>query len=752
MTAETKRDTTAAPAASALWEYWLDRWQRGILFWDVMRRRGNQSIEHWQQGKPPVLVFDHETVIDGRTLERPVNYALLRIKPRADTPVDPAKLPFVVVDPRAGHGPGIGGFKEASQVGVAMRAGHPVYFVSFFPEPVPGQTIEDVARAEAVFLAKVAELHPEADGKPVVIGNCQAGWAIMILAAAAPELPGIVCVAGSPLSYWAGTRGRHPLRYLGGLMGGSWPASLAGDLGHGKFDGAHLVGNFEQLNPANTLWSKQYNLFAKVDTEAERYLEFERWWGGHFFLTAEEIRFIVDELFVGNKLTEGVIQGSERRRIDLKRIRSPIVVIASWGDNITPPPQALNWIADLYESVDEIKANEQTIVYTLHESVGHLGIFVSAKVALKQHKEFIGTVDIIRSLPPGLYEMLIEEQHVEEAGTARQHDAYTVRFAERTIDDILALDDGREDERAFATADRISEINEGLYNVLVQPWVKAGTNELMAEWLRLCHPDRVQRLILSDLNPAMAWVKQAAEQVRANRQPASDDNAVVAAERAMSERIVEGLDAYQLARDRAVESTFYAIYENPVVEALAGLRAAYADERKPRARDTALEELLERKIEALEQRIHAGSFVEAVVRIVLAGVNATRMIDANGVRLMRAIVQRHPKFAALSRGELLEIAREQAFMVQFAGDRALEALGSLLPTQAERLEAIELVRAFVRERGELRPEVQAVLDRVEQILGLSSAGADVHVLESREDRLVGRRASATTRTRSKASS
>ena len=97
--------------------------------------------------------------------------------------IDPTRRPFVVVDPRAGHGPGIGGFKADSEIGVAFKAGHPCYFVGFLPDPVPGQTIEDIARAEAVFLEKVIALHPEADGKPCVIGNCQAGWAVMMLAA-----------------------------------------------------------------------------------------------------------------------------------------------------------------------------------------------------------------------------------------------------------------------------------------------------------------------------------------------------------------------------------------------------------------------------------------------------------------------------------------------------------------------------------------------------------------------------------------
>jgi hypothetical protein len=99
-----------------------------------------------------------------------------------------------------------------------------------------------------------------------VIGNCQAGWALMMLAAKRPELCGPIIVAGSPLSYWAGVRGVNPMRYTGGLLGGSWLTSMMSDLGKGNFDGAWLVQNFENLNPANTLWSKQYNLYAKIDT------------------------------------------------------------------------------------------------------------------------------------------------------------------------------------------------------------------------------------------------------------------------------------------------------------------------------------------------------------------------------------------------------------------------------------------------------------------------------------------------------
>ena len=74
------------------------------------------------------------------------------------------------------------------------------------------------------------------------------------------------------------------------------------------------------------------------------------------------------------------------------------------GDNITPPQQALGWILDIYDNDEALNSSGQTIIYALHQSIGHLGIFVSAKVATKEHEEFALTMDLIDALPPGLYE------------------------------------------------------------------------------------------------------------------------------------------------------------------------------------------------------------------------------------------------------------------------------------------------------------------------------------------------------------
>ena len=286
-------------------EYWTDAWQRTVLCLETLNERGNTALAQAAKEVPHVLTFQADVVLDGRQLERPVNYALVRIVPPADVTIDPAKPPIIVVDPRAGHGPGIGGMKPDSEIGVALRAGHAVYFIGFLPKPMPGQTIEDVCRAEAVFIAAVAARHPEAEGKPIVIANCQAGWQIMMTAAIRPELAGVIMLAGTPLSYWAGVHGKNPMRYLGGTLGGTWLTAFAGDMGAGIFDGANLVANFKSLNPANTYWTKPYNVYSKVNSETERFLEFETWWGNPVLLNAGEMQWIADNLFVGNKLSTG---------------------------------------------------------------------------------------------------------------------------------------------------------------------------------------------------------------------------------------------------------------------------------------------------------------------------------------------------------------------------------------------------------------------------------------------------------------
>jgi hypothetical protein len=674
----------AAGSAADPWSYWIDTWQRSVLFWDVMRQRGNSYLENSAKTAPHVLRFECELVADGRKLPRPVNYGLVRIAPPADIKSDPRKRPFVVIDPRAGHGPGIGGFKAESEIGVALKAGHPCYFVGFLPQPVPGQTIEDIMKAEAAFLERVIELHPEAEGKPAVIGNCQAGWAVMMLAAVRPEIFGPILVAGSPLSYWAGVHGQNPMRYTGGLLGGSWLTALLGDLGDGIFDGAWLVSNFENLNPANTYWTKQYNLYSKIDTEAARYLGFEQWWGGHVLLNAEELQFIVDQLFVGNKLSTGEIITTDGVRVDLRNIRSPIIVFCSKGDNITPPQQALGWILDLYGSVDDIRAHGQTIVYSVHESVGHLGIFVSGGVAKKEHDEFASNIDLIDVLPPGLYEAVITRKDPKDTRADLITGDYLVRFETRDLDDIRAFGGNDvEDERRFATVARISEINLGLYRMFLQPWVRSLANQGFADSMRRLHPLRLQYELFSDANPLMQALTAMVEAVRDNRQPVATDNLLRQAQEAVSKQIEQGLESYREIRDRASEELFRATYGSPLLQALAGLKANDENPRRRPGTDAAHLAAVSRRIAELKARINEGGAREAAIRALLYVRLAEGAADERGLAFLRRLRDEHR--GGLTLMEFKQLVRDQFFMLLLDEDRAVGAIAAMLSTDKERV-------------------------------------------------------------------
>ncbi|MCA1494439.1 DUF3141 domain-containing protein [Ensifer sp. NBAIM29] len=703
-----------APPWQESWQYAIDAWQRTILFCDVLRRRGNQYAEHNSSPVPHVLRFDVKLVLSGRMLPRPVNYGLVRIVPPADVIVDPGKRPFVVVDPRAGHGPGIGGFKADSEIGAALQAGHPCYFIGFLPDPVPGQTIEDIMRAQAAFLEKVIELHPEADGKPCVIGNCQAGWAVMMLAATRPELFGPVIIAGSPLSYWAGVRGTNPMRYTGGLLGGSWLTALTGDIGGGKFDGAWLVTNFEGLNPANTLWGKQYNVWSKVDTEAERYLEFERWWGGHVNLNAEEMQFIVDKLFVGNRLATAEIVTSDGMRIDLRNIKSPILCFCSKGDNITPPQQALGWILDLYRSVDDIRAHGQTIIYAMHETIGHLGIFVSGKVAIKEHAEFASNIDLIDTLPPGLYEAVLIPHTIENIAPDLELGEWIARFEPRTFDDLREMGgNDPEDERRFATVRRVSEINLGLYRTFAQPFVQVIASEHAASWLARLHPARLPFEFFSDSNPLMASIATLADQVREERQPVGPDNMFAALQDFMSKQIETTLDLWGAWRDKAQEQVFLAVYGSPMLQAAVGLHATDELPRHYPGEQPETLAFIRARIAELKARIGEGGLREASIRA-LVYVGRGYGLDERQLAVLRRIRARHRE--GLSLQEFKRILREQSLMLLVDEPAALAALPSMLPSSHEqRTAALAAVREVIESTGEMNEDVQARMSCVEAL-------------------------------------
>jgi hypothetical protein len=531
---------------------------------------------------------------------------------------------------------------------------------------------------------------------------------------------GPLIIAGAPLSYWAGVRGKYPMRYSGGLLGGSWLTALTSDLGGGKFDGAWLVQNFENMNPSNTLWTKQYNVYSKVDTEADRYLEFERWWGGHVNLNAEEIQFIVDELFVGNNLAAGRIKTSDGHVVDLRRITSPIVVFCSKGDNITPPQQALGWILDLYSDVDEIRAYGQTIVYTVHETVGHLGIFVSGGVAKKEHSEFSSNIDLIDVLPPGLYEATFEAKSADTAHPELAGGKWIMRCEQRSLDDIRAMGGNTaEDERRFATAARASEINLANYRNFVQPWIRATVTPQLAEWMRKLHPLRVSYEVFGGDNVAMKAVAEAADNAREHRKPAKENNPFLTFQETVSKNIVGVLDKWRDTQEALSERLFLGIYGSPVLQAAVGIKpdaeVSPKPEMSPEHRGR-----LETRIAELKSQIGSGGLRECVIRGLLYVGMARGMADERSLEALRR-VRGGDAGSRLTLAQFKTIVREQFFMLLLEPEASLAAIPKLLPaSEAERRAGLDAIRGVLSASGKISGETARRFDRVTQLFGLTA--------------------------------
>jgi Protein of unknown function (DUF3141) len=414
-------------AWQAVWDYWVDACQRTVVFWDMLRKRSEQYYAEKTKATPHVLSFDAELLLDGRTFERPVNYGLVRIKPPRGVVIEPKKRPFVVVDLRAGHGAGIAGFKADGELGVAMRAGHPCYFVGFTPDPMRGQTIEDIMCAEAVL--GESDRAPSRRRRKAVRDR---------------QLPGRLGGDDARRDQAGTVRPDHP----GGL-----PGVLLGRAGRPEPDALQqwtprrkLVDRAEQRprrrqvrrrpsrgelrksQPRQHAVDQELQGVGHVATEAQRFLDFEKWWGGHVNLNAEEIQWIVDQLFIGNRLATAEIVTRDGVRIDLRNVNSPI------------------------QKDEDILAQGQTIVYAIHESAGHLGIFVFGDVARKEHGEFASNIDLIDVLPPGLWEAVITRKTADAIHPELISGDWIARFERRTLNDIrVIVRPDRGNERRFAT-------------------------------------------------------------------------------------------------------------------------------------------------------------------------------------------------------------------------------------------------------------------------------------------------------------
>lgn len=730
-----------------LWKEWLsysaDSSKRLLQTVDVLKERGDVFLEHELAGCPPVLDYDYQVIMDASKFERPCNYVLLRIESPKGIITDEDKRPYIIIDPRAGHGAGIGGFKHESQVGVALKQGHPVYFVAFKRLPEPTQTIADITYAEGKFVREVEKRHPVAQA-PVIIGNCQGGWAALILAATNSDITGPIVLNGAPVSAWSGEVGVNPMRYKAGVNGGTWLSMLSADMNNGVFDGAALVDNFEKMTPYRNYVGKYYDLYKNPQANRQRFLDFERWWGGFFLMNDKEIQWIVENIFIGNRIARNTAQLEKGVNIDLRNVKAPIIAFASHGDDITPPQQALSWILDAYSDERDIEVCGQRIIYMIHEQVGHLGIFVSSKIANNEHTGIASIMDMIEVLPPGLYELDIND--IEGTG---QEKTFTLNLKRRSFTDLSqAIGEHRVDEELFKAVHRYSMTQTQAYEHNLRPIVKAMSNETSAQLLRTMHPLRLQRSAWSSKNPLavaasnlsqvvtnMADKKYSEDYVPVEKtqethypsdayariklpaiESMQQDNLFLQVEKMFMDSVQITLDFWRDWQGRYTEKMFFGIWSMPWFreygEPVGSRRLLDKNE---------LNQLP--KVDEALTKVAEGGFNEAVVRMmILCNIVADDNIDRDQLMRLTEVLTEQEPFCHLLNTELASIIHTQTLIVRFAEEDSIKSLSTLLKDKSKRIDALKLVRYVVGEKAEVQdPAVLSIKKRIEKTLDLTDA-------------------------------
>ncbi len=294
-----------------------------------------------------------------------------------------------------------------------------------------------------------------------------------------------------------------------------------------------------------------------------------------------------------------------------------------------------------------------------------------------------------------------------------------MRCERRSLDDIRAMGGNTaEDERRFATAARVSEINLANYRNYVQPWIRAAVTPQLAEWTRQFHPLRVSYEAFGNDNVAMKAVATAADKVRENRKVATEENPFVTFQETVSKNVVDVLDKWRDTQEALSEALFLGIYGSPLVQAAVGITPDVEVSPKPQM-SPEHSRRLEARIAELKSQIGKGGLRECVIRGLLYVGSSRGMVDERSLEALRRS-RADDKGSRLTLAQFKTIVREQFFMLLLEPEASLAAIPKLLPPgEDERRAGLASIRSVLAASAEISGETAKRLDRVTELFGLA---------------------------------
>jgi hypothetical protein len=279
-----------------------------------------------------------------------------------------------------------------------------------------------------------------------------------------------------------------------------------------------------------------------------------------------------------------------------------------------------------------------------------------------------------------------------------------------------------EDERRFAAAKRVSELNLAAYQKFLRPWVKGMVTPQLAEWASNMHPLRLQYEAFSSNNPWMSTVKSAADRVEDNRKPISKDNPFLAFQEQMSKQIIHALDSWRDAQEALSETLFLNVYGSPLLQAAVGIDPNSVPSRRRREMSGEHQAMLEKRIAELKSHIGEGGLREAALRALLYVGSARGMVDERSIEALRQVRRDHAG-ARMTLSAFKTLVREQFFMLLLDREAALAAIPKLLPDDMnQRRAAFAAMREVLSASEDITGERANRLKRVAELFGLDGEG------------------------------
>jgi hypothetical protein len=306
-------------------------------------------------------------------------------------------------------------------------------------------------------------------------------------------------------------------------------------------------------------------------------------------------------------------------------------------------------------------------------------------------------IKTIESLAPGLYEMLI----------VKDHDRNTVSFEARTIEDLLKLDDGREEEVEFAAVAGWSEWATKTYELTLQPLIQSMVTPAVAEAQRRIHPMRQQQYFFSHKNPLFATLGEMAEEVREHRTPADKDNPLVKLEQLFADQIERNWNLYRDTRDALIELSFHSFYATPWMKGFGAARQA-----RPQSHDINKFP----HVQDAMKRARLGGYAEGIIRMLILLARTRGSVRRDRLERSDRLLHSRPPFNSMTPELRSRIIYEQSLIVDFAGNDAITTLADILADPVDRYSALNLVLDVAGPIEEMDAPTIAMFKRFQQTL------------------------------------